>query len=197
MKTSINININAQIRTYAWNNKNVLGECPTPTPEKLLNCEQPTPTPQQPTPTPEQPTQPRATNANSRATNSNTYQPTPTAEQPTPTPEQPTPTPEQPTPTPEQPTPTPEQPTPTPFVDCVTLTAKNNKSYNSSDPVKHEAGGTFYWCKGTQYIDAGVHSVVDCLGNTLFVENGGIEIQYWNHQKPNKLQMKNKFQNLV
>ena len=32
-----------------------------------------------------------------------------------------------------------------------------------------------------------VHSVVDCLGNTLTVENGGIEIQYWNHQKTEQI----------
>ena len=53
--------------------------------------------------------------------------------------------------------------------------------------MKHEERGTFYWCKGTQYIDPRVHSVVDCLGNTLTVENGGIEIQYWNHQKTEQI----------
>jgi len=93
-----------------------------------------------------------------------------------------------PTPTPEK-TPTPEQPTPTPspYVDCVTLTSANNKGYDENTPVKHEAGGTFYWCKGTQYIDPGVQNVVDCLGDTLTIENGGIEVQYWNQQKTTQI----------
>ena len=43
------------------------------------------------------------------------------------------------------PTPT---PTESPSVVCATLTSANNKGYDQLVPVKHEAGGTFYWCKG-------------------------------------------------
>jgi hypothetical protein len=73
--------------------------------------------------------------------------------------------------------------TPTPITQCVTITSANNKGYNSDDPVKHEAGGTFNWCMGTQYTDPGVQNVIDCLENELTVENGGIEIQFWNKNK--------------
>jgi len=73
--------------------------------------------------------------------------------------------------------------TPTPITQCVTITSANNKGYNPDDPVKHEAGGTFNWCMGTQYTDPGVQNVIDCLENELTVENGGIEIQFWNKNK--------------
>lgn len=73
--------------------------------------------------------------------------------------------------------------TPTPITQCVTITSANNKGYSSDDPVKHEAGGTYYWCMGTQYTDSGVQNVIDCFENELTVENGGVEIQFWNKNK--------------
>ena len=62
--------------------------------------------------------------------------------------------------------------------------------------MKHEAGGTFYWCKGNQYIDPGVQNVIDCLGNELTVENGGIEVQYWNKDKTQQITDVNEIQKL-
>tara|TARA_B100002019_G_scaffold203751_1_gene176706 strand:+ start:400 stop:1335 length:936 start_codon:yes stop_codon:yes gene_type:complete len=70
--------------------------------------------------------------------------------------------------------------------DCVTLSSANNNGYSSSDPVKHQAGGTFYWCKGTQYTDTGVHSVEDCQLKPLTVGDG-IETQYWNEDKTQQI----------
>ena len=63
------------------------------------------------------------------------------------------------------------------------LSTGNNKSYDENSPVKHIAGGTFNWCIGTQYIDPGVINSRDCDGVEHSVENGKIEICYFNKNK--------------
>jgi len=76
--------------------------------------------------------------------------------------------------------------TPTPTLVCTRgVGPASFAQFPSSAPVAHEAGGTYYWCAGTQYTDPGLRSeaLIDSCGVDV---SGNVVTTYWTH--PGKAQ---------